>query len=198
MVASNTEACNLALISIGANPINDIADTTDRNAVLCNSVFQPALDTLMSEHEWSCAIARQQLSQLSADTFSEFEYLYSLPTTPPLQRAVTLLEYSENNRWSPLWDMEYRIEGGYLQTDLNPAALMYVRRVTQASDLDTWVVDALVALMAFRLSTRITEDKAKLQLQAQIYSGAVINAMAIDRRHSESRHPTARHWEDIS
>lgn len=199
MLASNTEACNLALTKIGANTINDIADTTDRNAVVCNLLFQPTLDTLLTDYDpgWSCSIARQQLSEMAADTFSGFEHLYSLPTTPVMLRALMLLEYNDNNRWMELPYARYLIEDGSLHADYSPIALKYVRRITQAADLDTWVGDVLVSALAYHLSLRITEDKQKAQMYMQEYGGQFQAAMAKEAKHRQERHKPAGRWEDI-
>lgn len=57
-----TDLCNLALVLIGEKQLTNVATDTTKAALLCNAMYQDAINDVLAENDWSCAKARANLS----------------------------------------------------------------------------------------------------------------------------------------
>lgn len=56
-----TELCNVTLTAIGEKRSADITTDTTKPGILCNALYQDAIDTVLIENDWSCAVERANL-----------------------------------------------------------------------------------------------------------------------------------------
>lgn len=69
---TNEDICNMALLYSGVNQkIGDLADTGNKAAQACNTIFAEKRSNMISAFRWPFTIKRQQLVPLSGDTYDE-------------------------------------------------------------------------------------------------------------------------------
>jgi hypothetical protein len=124
-MADKTDIANRAGRKIGANPISDIADTTDKNALIWNSLFDDSLRVVLCEAYWMFATKRTELS-LTSDavdvswTKNNLVYIYDLPDD-----FLRLMGWSEDNEFLRQ-EGQYLIStsnGGTTKTSVNEASV---------------------------------------------------------------------------
>lgn len=190
---TNVQAANLALIQIGAKTINDLSDTSDSNAVVANTLFQPTLNEVLMIHEWNSATKRAQLSSLSETIYAPWDYVYSLPTDYLKFQCVL----DDDGVYDDLIDDPYMIENSKFYTDRDSVYIKYTHDEDDVSNLDEWVVNAFIAYLAHKLVTRLTENPQKKGETMQQFSAVLVEAMRMEAEAREPRIEPATRWEDI-
>tara|TARA_R110000803_G_scaffold22601_7_gene56074 strand:+ start:17 stop:595 length:579 start_codon:yes stop_codon:yes gene_type:complete len=173
-MATDVSICANALRRLGDDPITSLSDDTER-ARLCNGFYADARDSVLRAHPWNFAITRASLARLTLAPAYGFNYMYALPTSPYCLRVLEM-EHP---------DYIFKIEteatsGRVLLTDEAEAKILYVGRVTDATQFDTMFVDALTAKMAVDLAYPVTGSTA-LQAQMQkMYDNKLSEARSVD------------------
>lgn len=75
-----TGIVNLALLDIGADPIDDIENTNLPNAIKVKSVWEYIRDEVLSEIDWRFAKTRAKLAQHTIEPLYGYSYAYALPS----------------------------------------------------------------------------------------------------------------------
>ncbi|CAB5238758.1 hypothetical protein UFOVP375_40 [uncultured Caudovirales phage] len=70
--------CSDAMIMLGASPISSFAEETDASQT-ADRLYDNIRDTLLQQYEWSWALKKVQLAQLSSTPANEWKYAYALP-----------------------------------------------------------------------------------------------------------------------
>jgi hypothetical protein len=141
-MATKTDIANRAGRKIGANPISDIADTTDKNALIWNSLFDDSLRVVLCEAYWMFSTKRVELS-LTSDavdvswTKNNLIYIYDLPTD-----FLRLSGWSEDNEF-------VRQEGNYLISTSNGGV---TTTSVNESSVSAWIDDTEYSVGDFVLS----------------------------------------------
>ena len=140
MATSVVDICNNALIRIGSKTITSLTDG-DKVANSCNTIYEQTRDMLLRQHLWNFAIKRVVLA--SETDAPAFEFNNSFPLPSDFIRAKALEDqYSE-----------YKIESGNkLVTNASSVKLIYVSRVTDVAKFDPLFVEALILMLAIKLS----------------------------------------------
>lgn len=168
-MASVVDICSAALVSLGAQPISSLSDSTDR-ARACASLWPIVRDDVLRDHPWNCAIKRTQLAALSDAPAYDYAYQFVLPADFLRVVSVGADGYEE----------DHKIEGGKILADSSPLKLRYVYRNEAAETYDSQLTQAMVLAMSARLAYAITQSSGMESQRADMYARHMQRARAID------------------
>ncbi len=171
-------------------------DVDSTAARVCLLNFQPAIDEVTSEFEWTFARARAGLIR-DADTpnYTEYSYAYTLPDD-----MITLLSLSTKS---------YLIEGSLVYTDETDPVALYIRRLTEVSDgvprivpgviIPTFFETAVATRLAARINLSLTGKVEMVNAMQAEYQMALRKAQNFDAMQSPGILPEEQteHWEEI-
>jgi hypothetical protein len=155
-MASAIDVCNLALAHLGEDPSVSSIDPPEgsAHAEKCKRFYPIARDVALEMRNWSFAMKRVALAELTNDSDAWF-YKYALPAD--CLRAVGVLqpEVTDENQDSS----DFVIEGQYLYTNAPEATLRYLYKLTDTTKFSPLFVNAVSWLLASYLAGAICEDK---------------------------------------
>lgn len=122
-MTSSVSICSNALLALGAHPINDFDEDTDHTRLGAN-LYPTVRNRLLRAHLWNCAIKLVVLSPVSAAPIFGYCYQFSLPGD---FRVLSVGELRN--------DIDYRIEGSQLLSNVDVVRLRYIFR---NEDESTW------------------------------------------------------------
>lgn len=166
-MASKVEIANIALNTIGEDPITAFTDD-DKAARVINLRYESVRRAVLRAHPWNCVIARSSLAQDTATPDFGFDYQYSLPSD--FLRVVRL---SDPN-------IHYRIEGKKLLTDASTVNLIYIKNETDVTKYDALLYEAVAARLAQEIAMPITNDKEMVDMANSLYESKLAEARSID------------------
>lgn len=168
MATSVVDICNNALIRIGSKTITSLTDG-DKVANSCNTIYEQTRDMLLRQHLWNFAIKRVVLA--SETTAPAFEYTNSFPLPSDFIRAKALEDpYAI-----------YKIENGSkLVTNATDVKLIYVARVTDVAKFDPLFVEALILMLAIKLSYILIGSNGREQSLKEELSKIMFLAKQVD------------------
>ena len=146
MADSDVQICNIALRRVQGEPITDLVTDTTKGAAICRTIYEPTRDAVLRDHSWSFAIRRQVLAASTDPNLTQFLYPFVEPADPWCLLPLVLLDPSSN--YAELPGFTFQEEGRIIYTNLNPAALKYVARITDVKMFDANFVDALAWRLA--------------------------------------------------
>lgn len=146
MATSWVEICNLALVSLGSQPITQLTEESN-NARLCNGSYRLMADEVLCEHEWACAETRQDLNPLSTPPSGVlWYYQFQLPVSPLCLKI---------RRLDP--EADYVREGNVILCNEAAITLVYTYQVLDPTLLDPLLVGAIAARLAYHLAPKIVQ-----------------------------------------
>lgn len=149
MSATDVSICSNALLSLGAQPINDLADDNDR-ARLASNLLASVRDAVLRSHPWNCAITRVSLAPEVATPAFDWDFQFLLPGD-----LLRVLSVGVDGAPEP-----YVVEGRRLLSNANPALVRYVWRNDNPATWDTMLVRAMELAMAAAMAYPITQSAA--------------------------------------
>lgn len=168
-MATEVSICSNALLMLGAQPISDLSENSDR-ARLASNLFQPVRDYVLRRHPWNCAIKRVKLAPDVTTPVFDWAFQFTLPND--FMRALSVGEYGR--------EAEYAIESGKLMCDENPARLRYVWRNTNPATWDDMLVWGLTMSMKAVFAYPITQSTSLEQLVEDALKDVLKQARAVD------------------
>lgn len=172
-MASKVDLANEALLLLGANTITSFADN-DPNAVLVNRFYEGEKDALLRSHRWNCAVTTANLASLVDTPIIDWEFKFNLPTDPYCLRVLDVRTVTGDIK------LDFEIQGRELLTEESTVDITYIKRISDASQFDSLLYQALVFRMAWKLSFPITRSSGVMQQMAQLYDAVVRDARTID------------------
>lgn len=152
---SKTEIANRVLSKVGDRRVSNIETDSSERAQVINSMWNIVRKNLLQKYPWNFAIKRVQIAADGTAPAWGYAKRYKLPTD-----FLSLLEI----KGSP----EYRIEDGYILTDVGaPLYILYVRDIQSSGDFDDMFAEVFAAEMAVECSERINGSNTKKQILAQ-------------------------------
>ena len=155
---SKFEIANKALGILGANQIKTWEDKT-LEAEAVRKMYQPALDSVLAESDWTFAIKRTLL-ELSEKkpAWGEGNY-FELPAD--LIKIVDVM--NRNVRWIR--------EGNFIFTHASEFGLIYVARCVDATYYPSYFIDALASKLAVDMCYLLTNSTEKTSFLIELYEG---------------------------
>lgn len=156
---SKLEIINKALGILGANQIKTLEDKT-LEAEAGRKMYQPALDSVLAETDWTFAIKRAllPLSENKIPAWGEGNY-FELPAD--MIKIVDVM-----NRRIP-----WRREGDFIFTPASEFGLVYVSRCVDPTYYPSYFIDALAAKLAVDMCYLITNSTEKTNFLIELYKG---------------------------
>lgn len=166
-MASKVSVANIALRSIGENPITSFSDGT-RVSDMVSARFDEVLDGELSAYPWNSATSRASLPMLSSNPDWGFSYAYEIPAD-----CLRVLK-------SNIPDYAWRIEGKTLVTSQKNVAIIYTRHTDDMNELSIRVRQIVGFRLAAELCQPITQDKSLSKYLWKKYKDQLSLAMHAD------------------
>ena len=189
MAVTDVSIVNMALLKLGADTITALTDTTSKEAVTANALWEQVRDYVLTAHEWKCAIKRADLELSEWDattTFAEgavVEHEGNVYTA--LQEATNKDPETETTYWSLAYSRTPEYEWDY-QVALPSDCLRVLEIYGEVIGEPTWAVeggyllsndDAPVIKYIYRNETETSYDA--LLIECLVYKLAAEMAYAI-------------------
>ena len=180
---------NMALGRLGQAPIKDLNENSP-GAKWGHQFYRITVSEVMAAYDWSSAIVRQQMSLVPDELgpgvpnpernhFTGYELQYYVPQAPKPIRVSHLFTYQFGAYQRS--DVDFRIEGDYLFTNLSHAGLVYVGDYTaQTGRLDPFIIELIVLRLASRLAFAITSSERMTQNLMAEYAAKMAEAQFAD------------------
>lgn len=169
MAETAVSICSNALLKLGANPINDFSDDSDR-ARLASNLYSTVRDRILRAKPWNCAVKRVLLSPDVETPPYDFAYYFTLPGD--WLRTLQVGELGD--------EIEYRIEGRKILADTTSMPLRYIYRNDIPATWDSLLQDVMVQAMAAEMAYAITQSTTKEQAEYEKLKQALRLAGAVD------------------
>ena len=194
-MAQLIDICNRALALIAAGQIADLAEGSIEAREAAR--FAPSLLAELADWaDWPFARARVVLAQVANDRPAEWLFAYALPTA--MARPIAMRAVEADAASLPLGGpfpfpvqdalpLAFLCEGGRLYTNVETAALVYVRGNLGAAELPPLVARAFELELAARLAIPVKKDASAAQSLSQAAELARQRAIA-----TEANKPSAR------
>ena len=169
MSASEVSICSNALLMLGGQPINDLAENNDR-ARLASNLYPAVRNYVLRRHPWNCAVKRVALAPDVAVPAFDWAFQYTLP--PDYMRTLSVGESGA--------EIEFKIESGKLLCDDNPALLRYIWRNENPGTWDDMLVWAMTVSMKAVMAYPITQSASLAQVVDDALKDVLKQARAVD------------------
>lgn len=181
MAASWAEVCNAALTKLGAETIITL-DEDNEPARVCKSNYERCRDYVLAEHAWNCATARASLAALVDAPAFGYSAAFQLPAD-----CLRILDTGLT---------DFRLEGRTILANESAIQLLYIKKITDPSELSAHLTEAIAAYLAKEISFRLKQDNDRLRLAAQEYAQVLRRAKFIDASEEPVYKFTARTFRD--
>jgi hypothetical protein len=166
-----TSICNGALGRLGSASIVDLSEGTI-NAELCTRFLPRAVEHVLDQYDFNFSRKRSLLSPLVKRPEFGGGKIFPLP--------VDLLRVTGVYGGDGVSPLPYRIEGDALLADADEAALLYIARPLTPRRFPSYVTNALVAYLAFLLSSVVTSSEQMVMLMRQDSAELIEKAKRLD------------------
>lgn len=179
---SKLEIINKALGMLGANQVKNIEDHT-LEAEAARKMYQPALDSVLAETDWTFAIKRVLLPLSNKEPAWGNGNYFELPAD--LLKIVDVMDRHI------LW----RREGNYIFTPASEFGLVYVARCVDPTYYPSYFIDALSAKLAVEMCYLLTNSTEKTNGLIELYEGQYLpNAKTKNAREKSSPKVEDSYW----
>lgn len=169
-MATSLDICNMALVSVGQEPIMSF-DDQDKRARLCKQLYEQVKKSLLRSYSWTFAVRRARLAmEQDAPAFGH-AHSFRLPSD-----CLRIVEMDTQG-------LPFNLEGGGILTDAHEVKLRYVADIEDATAMDAQFVEVLANQIACAIVTPLTADAQLLQQLLEIQKskiGLAINTHAIE------------------
>ena len=182
-MSSVIEICNLALASLGQDPILNYEDPQTKTAQLCATYYPICRDALMEAHNWTFAVKRAVLTlqELPAPLWG---FSYSTPLPNDCIRTLWIGRQQDEFYYDPF---PYAIEGESIVSNEQNIYLRYIYEIENTSKFSPLFCMALAARMAMEMCVSITENVGLFERLTQVYAIKLAEAISNDGAQSRSQ-----------
>ena len=170
-MADKITIINRALTILGAEPINDLADTT-LEANVANRIYTESRQSILEERLWTFATKRVLLNLVVTPLAwikDDMNFLFQLPSD-------YLRIFGINATW-----VRWRIEQDKLVSDSNNVGIIYVFDMTDTTKFTPSFVDAFADKLAADMSFYVNNSKSSTSDLTEKYNGVSLpRAMSQD------------------
>lgn len=184
-MASVVEIGSNALRLLGAEPITDLSDESER-ARLVAALWPQARDATLRAHGWKFARKRAQLAKLEDGPLWEYANAFALPTDPWCLRVLK----TDLDDLDIAWVVEERT----VVTDASAVKILYTARIEDPGSYDATFESAVTARLAADLAYPVAASVALAEKMFGLYSLKLVEARFLD---STEASPTGVRSDDI-
>lgn len=187
-MATLNDLCNMALAEIAAGPITDVSDNSIE-AREVSRIALPLLGEMALWSDWSWAVQRLALSEVTNDRPAEWTHAYGVPASCARALAIRAAEpdagdLPSGGPWPfPMQDampLAFLHEGGVIYANVDSATLVYVAALTDPGVLPALVQRAYVLELAARVALPIRKDAQLARAVGEMAELARARAIAED------------------
>jgi len=153
-MATLDDICNMALAEIAAGPITDVTDGSIE-AREVSRFAAPLLAEVSLWSDWSWAVTRAALTEVTNDRPAEWTHAYAVPAN--CARPLAIRQVQDNACWLPQGgpfpfpvqdsiQLAFLHEGGLIYTNVENATLVYGAVLTDPTSLPPLVQRAFAGL----------------------------------------------------
>lgn len=173
MATTDVQIANMALLALGAETITALTDTTSKEAVIANTLFDQARDEVLMAHPWACCVKRVELDMDTPPDYG-WENAFSLPTD-----FIDLVEV-EGILTSD--SQMYEVEDSHFLTDLEEVFIRYIYRNETPSTYTPLLTDCIALNLASKMAYAIVGKESVANALYQKYERKLIEARCKDAR----------------
>jgi len=151
-MASVVDMCNSALNLLGASTISALTDDS-KNARLCNQRYENVRNRVFRSHAWNCLHKRVQLAQNTTTPVIGYANAYALPSD-----CLRVLKVHNGATDSIVSAIDYKLEGKNIVTDEGTIYLIYIAKVTDPNEYDSYLQESISHQLAADLCYAITNN----------------------------------------
>ena len=151
-MASAVDIANSALNLLGASTISAFTDDS-KNARLINQRYEPVRNRVFRSHAWNCLHKRVQLAQNSTAPVVEYSHAYALPAD-----CLRVLKVHNGTTDSIKSAIDYKLEGKNVVTNEGTIFLIYIAKVTDPNEYDTYLQESISHQLAADLAYAVTNN----------------------------------------
>lgn len=166
-MATQVDICNIALTSLGDQRIVSLSDNNER-ARLCSARYDDVRNAVLRAYHWNCAIKRATLTRSSETPAWGYSFKYALPAD--CLRVLDVQDY----------EIPFDVEGRFIITDASSLKLQYVARVTDETQYDALLVQAIGTRLAMEIAEPLTGRRDLRQDMTAKYQAILAEARSAD------------------
>lgn len=165
-MATLDDICNMALAEIAAGPITDMTDNSIEGREV-SRFAAPLLAEVSLWSDWSWAVTRAALTEVTNDRPAEWTHAYAVPSNCARPLAVRAVQ--DDAAFLPCggpfpfpvhdaFPLAFLHEGGLIYANASDATLVYVAMLSDPTSLPPLVQRAFVLELAARVAIPIRKD----------------------------------------
>jgi hypothetical protein len=163
---TETELVAAALRSLGDEAISTLRDDSER-ARIAELRYPTIRDGVLRAHRWPCALGSAELAPMVTPPVWGATQQFPLPAD-----CLRVLETDQES-------IPWVVEGRRLLTSRTVVRIRYIRRVTDVSQYDALVLEALITRLAAELAIAITGSRTLAEAHFARYERKLAEARAI-------------------
>jgi len=174
--------CNLALSILGQAELSSLSEENQR-CTLCKQYYDIARQQALREHDWSFARCKEKLTLVrEVDEGSRMAYIYKKPAN-----CLFVFKIYNDSLHTGLKEQQFKLEFDniikqeVIRTETADAYVEYTKNITDTSMFDVSFVDAVSALMAYKMAHSLTGSTQITQLAYQQYQMAMDGARYVNK-----------------
>ena len=176
-MASVVDICNIALSHVGGGRIVSLDDPQEQ-AAQCLLHYALARDKVLGEREWTFAVTRRQLAEVTPSPQFGFPRAFQVPSD-----SIRILRCFEDS------DLRFPIEqnttfwyreGDTIVTNSEQIYCQYIRRVEDPNAFSPGFVQALATFLAHKLSIPLTQNSTLSERLLLIHEEELARAATAD------------------
>jgi len=156
MAFSKVDICNKALNYIGATPIASLTENTN-SAVRISYIYDTVRDYVLREYPWGFAQKIQSLNQISDETVTGWDYLYSYPS-----KSLSISKIFVDTGATEPENVEYKVflspttNVKCIASDYSPLYIQYTYQIDDSTLYDSDFVEAFSLKLAAEIAFTLT------------------------------------------
>jgi hypothetical protein len=147
VASTELDIINGGLALAGAASITTL-DSAEPVVANIKRVWESVKDEVLSEHDWGCARAREELTEMTNES-SDWTYKYQLPADP---YCIVPRKFDGNP------DAGFELAGRTLYCDIGSAVLIFTKRITNPLEYSPHVERCITFKLAEILCIQITKN----------------------------------------
>ena len=183
MAIDDVGIANMALTMIGEEPITSLGED-NKPARFCNANYNNVRQQVLRAGRWNSATKRATLAQLADDPAWGFTRQFQLPSD-----FIRLTESQEPKE-------KWRIQGRKYLTDLSTVQIAYVFDLTDVTEMDSTLQDAIAAKLAAEICVALTGNRELMRDVSTVYRDKLAEARYQDAQEGSIEAIEGFRWVD--
>lgn len=189
-MASAVDICNLALSNLGQRiSINSISPANTPVEQHCAMLYPIARSAVLEARDWTFALTRSALAELSSSPTAHWEYAYAKPSD--CRRIVRIFPEESTSDNDTL---DYLLEGTSILTSQPAGEILYVRDIINTAEFSGLFNIALGWMLSSLLAGPLVLDVKIKEWADQKYLDALGNASTGDASQTRYNPRPAASW----